>query len=171
MEDSGGGVTLCGGEPLMHPDYALEILKELGRRGFHRTVDTTLYVSEETLRTICPEMYEDGAALSVLEKKYTVPYIMWANFDLTSEELQFTSPNFLRSYLLENAGIEGSAYDRFTAAVRREYPAINILGYSDAAGELHSVSELGQEPLLSDYRKVAYYNLFDHGKVKKSLFE
>ena len=74
-------------------------------------------------------------------------------------------------YLLENAGIEGSAYDRFTAAVRREYPAINILGYSDAAGELHSVSELGQEPLLSDYRKVAYYNLFDHGKVKKSLFE
>ena len=128
-------------------------------------------LNEETLRTICPEMYEDGAALSVLEKKYTVPYIMWANFDLTSEELQFTSPNFLRSYLLENAGIEGSAYDRFTAAVRREYPAINILGYSDAAGELHSVSELGQEPLLSDYRKVAYYNLFDHGKVKKSLFE
>ena len=128
-------------------------------------------LNEETLRTICPEMYEDGAALSVLEKKYTVPYIMWANFDLTSEELQFTSPNFLRSYLLENDGIEGSAYDRFTAAVRREYPAINILGYSDAAGELHSVSELGQEPLLSDYRKVAYYNLFDHGKVKKSLFE
>lgn len=128
-------------------------------------------LNEETLRTICPEMYEDGAALSVLEKKYTVPYIMWANFDLTSEELKFTSPNFLRSYLLENAGIGGSAYDRFTAAVRREYPAINILGYSDAAGELHSVSELGQEPLLSDYRKVAYYNLFDHGRVKKSLFE
>jgi len=52
MEDSGGGVTLCGGEPLMHPDYALELLKELGRRGFHRTVDTTLYVSEETLREV-----------------------------------------------------------------------------------------------------------------------
>ena len=128
-------------------------------------------LNEETLKTICPEMYEDGAALSVLEKKYTVPYIMWANFDLTSEEQKFTSPNFLRSYLLENAGIEGSAYDRFTAAVRREYPAINILGYSDAAGELHSIQKLGQEPLLSDYRKVAYYNLFDHGKVKKSLFE
>ena len=40
MEDSGGGGTLCGGEPLMHAEYSLEILKELGRRGFHRTVDT-----------------------------------------------------------------------------------------------------------------------------------
>ena len=49
MEDSGGGVTLCGGEPLMHPDYSLEILEELGRRGFHRTVDTTLYASRETV--------------------------------------------------------------------------------------------------------------------------
>lgn len=39
MEDSGGGVTLCGGEPLMHPEYALELLQELGRRNFHRTVE------------------------------------------------------------------------------------------------------------------------------------
>ena len=43
MEDSGGGVTLCGGEPLMHADDALLLLRELGRHGFHRTVDTSLY--------------------------------------------------------------------------------------------------------------------------------
>ena len=52
MEDSGGGVTLCGGEPLMHPDYTLELLQELGRRGFHRTVDTTLYASPETVKAV-----------------------------------------------------------------------------------------------------------------------
>lgn len=52
MEDSGGGVTLCGGEPLMHPEYTLEILQELGRRGFHRAVDTTLFASGETVRKI-----------------------------------------------------------------------------------------------------------------------
>ena len=55
MEDSGGGVTLCGGEPLMHPDYALKILKELGRRGFHRTVDTTLYASRVVVDAIADE--------------------------------------------------------------------------------------------------------------------
>ena len=55
MEDSGGGVTLCGGEPLMHPHDVLQILKELGRRGFHRAVDTTLYASKETVASVADE--------------------------------------------------------------------------------------------------------------------
>jgi len=52
MEDSGGGVTLCGGEPLMHPDDTLSILEELGRRGFHRTVDTTLFARPEVVSAV-----------------------------------------------------------------------------------------------------------------------
>ena len=55
MEDSGGGVTLCGGEPLMQPQAALAVLKELGRRGLHRTVDTSLYASRETVKAIAEE--------------------------------------------------------------------------------------------------------------------
>lgn len=50
MEDSGGGVTLCGGEPLMHHDALMALLLELGRRGFHRTIDTSLFASAETVR-------------------------------------------------------------------------------------------------------------------------
>ena len=50
MTNSGGGVTLCGGEPLMFPEYSFAILDELGHRGFHRAVDTSLFVTEETLR-------------------------------------------------------------------------------------------------------------------------
>ena len=52
MEDSGGGVTICGGEPLMHPDGTLVILRELGRRGFHRTVDTTLYAQPDVVKAV-----------------------------------------------------------------------------------------------------------------------
>lgn len=55
MEDSGGGVTLSGGEPLMHPDYSLSLLRELGRRGFHRTVDTTLYAPTTVVENIAQE--------------------------------------------------------------------------------------------------------------------
>lgn len=54
MEESGGGVTICGGEPLMHPDYLIELLSELGKRGFHRTVDTTLFASEATIMKVLP---------------------------------------------------------------------------------------------------------------------
>ena len=52
MTDSGGGVTLSGGEPLLHPSYTLELLEELGRRGFHRAVDTTLFASPDTVRSV-----------------------------------------------------------------------------------------------------------------------
>ena len=55
MEQSGGGVTLCGGEPLMQPEAALALLKELGRRGFHRTVDTTLLAQPEQVMQVADE--------------------------------------------------------------------------------------------------------------------
>ena len=55
MEDSGGGVTLCGGEPLMHPSYTLELLRELGRRGFHRAVDTSLYAARQVVCDVAEE--------------------------------------------------------------------------------------------------------------------
>ncbi|MCR5131844.1 MAG: glycyl-radical enzyme activating protein [Prevotella sp.] len=55
MEDSGGGVTLCGGEPLMQSQAALALLKELGVRKLHRTVDTSLYASTETVKAIAAE--------------------------------------------------------------------------------------------------------------------
>lgn len=52
MVDSGGGVTICGGEPLMNRSYLLEMLIELGRRGFHRCVDTTLFAHESVVREV-----------------------------------------------------------------------------------------------------------------------
>ena len=52
MTDSGGGVTLSGGEPLLHPSYTLELLQELGRRGFHRAVDTTLFAAPDVVRSV-----------------------------------------------------------------------------------------------------------------------
>ena len=53
MQESGGGVTLCGGEPMMQD--IVPLLLELGRRGFHRAVDTSLYCSEEKVRTVAKE--------------------------------------------------------------------------------------------------------------------
>ena len=39
MEDSGGGVTLCGGEPLMQKNALIELLNKLNNEGF----DIALY--------------------------------------------------------------------------------------------------------------------------------
>lgn len=39
-ENSGGGVTISGGEPLAQPEFALEILKDCKMYGLHTTIDT-----------------------------------------------------------------------------------------------------------------------------------
>lgn len=51
MEQSHGGVTLSGGEPLLHFADTLRILQELGRRGLHRCLDTTLHHSTAEVLT------------------------------------------------------------------------------------------------------------------------
>ena len=51
-DQSGGGVTFSGGEPLMQPDFLLELLKACGSQDLHRTVDTTGYGPVELLRAV-----------------------------------------------------------------------------------------------------------------------
>lgn len=52
MTDSGGGVTLCGGEPLLQAEALVDVLSELGRRQLHRTVDTSLYADSEVVERV-----------------------------------------------------------------------------------------------------------------------
>lgn len=40
FDQSGGGVTFSGGEPLLYHEFLIELLDECGRRGIHRAVDT-----------------------------------------------------------------------------------------------------------------------------------
>lgn len=46
---SGAGVTFSGGEPLLQPDFLLDLLKECGKFDIHRAVDTSGYAETEVL--------------------------------------------------------------------------------------------------------------------------
>jgi len=52
FDQSGGGVTFSGGEPLMHPNLLLKLLKECGQKGIHRVVDTTLYSKQSIVMEV-----------------------------------------------------------------------------------------------------------------------
>ena len=49
FEESNGGVTFSGGEPLLYPDFLIEILDACGRAGIHCAVDTSGQVKQEVL--------------------------------------------------------------------------------------------------------------------------
>lgn len=55
MDQSQGGVTFCGGEPLMHPDFLYEMLRRCGELDIHRAVDTTLYANPKVVEKIAQE--------------------------------------------------------------------------------------------------------------------
>jgi pyruvate formate lyase activating enzyme len=46
---TGGGMTLSGGEPLVQWQFALKLLQEAKKRGFHTTLDTSGYAEWEVL--------------------------------------------------------------------------------------------------------------------------
>lgn len=53
-ENSGGGVTLSGGEPLLQSAFAAELLKACRDEGFHTCCDTALSMGWEDVERILP---------------------------------------------------------------------------------------------------------------------
>jgi pyruvate formate lyase activating enzyme len=53
-DESGGGVTFSGGEPLAQPEFLQEILKECHAEGIHTTVDTSGFADLLTIQNILP---------------------------------------------------------------------------------------------------------------------
>lgn len=51
-ENSGGGMTLSGGEPTSHMDFALEILTAAKKRGLHVCLDTNGHCEWDVLETL-----------------------------------------------------------------------------------------------------------------------
>lgn len=51
---SGGGVTLSGGEPLLQPDFAAEILRICKENGVHTAIETALCVKWESVEKVLP---------------------------------------------------------------------------------------------------------------------
>ena len=75
FDQSGGGVTFSGGEPLQQADYLIELLDECGERGIHRTVDTSGLAKTETLLEVAKRtdhfLYDLKMMDSAKHKKWT----------------------------------------------------------------------------------------------------
>ncbi|WP_094606453.1 Choline trimethylamine-lyase activating enzyme [Sporomusa silvacetica DSM 10669] len=50
---SGGGLTISGGEPLMQPDFTVELLQAAKRRRINTTMETSGYAKWQTLEQAC----------------------------------------------------------------------------------------------------------------------
>lgn len=53
-DESGGGATFSGGEPLMQPDFLLELLRACRSQEIHTALDTSGYAAWETIDRVRP---------------------------------------------------------------------------------------------------------------------
>jgi len=177
IDQSGGGVTFSGGEPLMHPEFLIEMLKACGDRGFHRTVDTCgfaptgtlLEVAKHTdlflydLKMMDPEQHKKWTGvdnvrilknLKILAEagsniNIRIPFIRNVN---TQEEEIIKMAQFIASLPWKTNDSE--------IAIHRKRPLVNILPYHDIArgkyDKLHMEynHELMQEPTQDELNNV-----------------
>ena len=86
---------------------------------------------------------------------YTVPYVLWANYDIEFDAPEYTSPNYLSAILKKNAGMSLTSWDQFRLDMMEEYPVVTSNYILDEDGNCVS------RELLKDYEIVQYMRAFD----------
>ena len=118
-----------------------------------------------------------GKSLSSLslkeqQKKYTVPFIMWANYDIDEQsDVENVSANYLSSLMLQQTNLKLSRYNEFLLDMRNNVPALNANGYVDKDGKDHHLSEQNKyTKLITQYQYLQYNSLMDKKHVSTDLF-
>lgn len=97
-------------------------------------------------------------------EEHLVPYMIWANYDIPTKEVEQMSLNYLSKLMLQTAGLKMTAYDRFLLDLQKKLPSVSASGYYDERGILHEYDEEEQEEtarkLLEDYEILQYHYLF-----------
>ena len=74
-DESGGGVTLSGGEPLLQPDFLNALLDKCKEKAIHTTVDTCGFAKCEIIDRICGKvdlfLYDIKTMDDKMHRKYT----------------------------------------------------------------------------------------------------
>lgn len=98
--------------------------------------------------------------------RYTVPYFIWANFDLTGYSMPDTSPSLLGNMVLEISDIELNTFQEFLNDFKTIIPAISSQGYMDQNGIFHSFT-IHLERNTQNSEEFQYINLY-HDLVEES---
>ncbi len=100
-------------------------------------------------------------SVAVREGNYTVPYVMWANYDVDWEAPDITSLNYLSVLLKQNAGLPMDSWDTFRMSAMDIYPALNSYGAVDANGHYLPLETALNTPIMQEYNMLQYYRIFD----------
>ena len=148
FEKSGGGLTLSGGEVMMQPGFALEILKLAKKENIHTCIETSGFAGQEDFESILP--FVD---LFLFDYKLSLPREHWKYTGVSNvailSNLQYLSEQgaqiVLRVPLIQGIN-DTEQHFRAISEISRKYDGIQrveVLPYHNW-GE-HKYQEIGRQ--------------------------
>lgn len=124
-------------------------------------------ISEEFYEYLYGKFLED-LSIDEQEKKYIVPYILWANYDIEEKDIGDISANYLGAYLLDVIGMDMPDYFKWLLKTSEEYPIITANGYLKGDEMVDWSAE--ENETMTTYRNIVYDILFNNQKKTKGLY-
>lgn len=111
--------------------------------------------------------------LNEQQKRYEVPFFIWANYDIEEKYIDSTSLNYLSSYVYDTAGIALPPYNQFLQEMEEMIPSINANGFfSLSAGCYLPFDEANEDERrwLELYEILQYNSIFDTTHRSETFF-
>ncbi len=91
-------------------------------------------------------------------RRYKVPFIIWANYDIEAASNVETSANYLGGHVLRAAGLPLYDYRNYLSQLEGQYPVLTAIRAENAQGISTPVKDV--KSTLQDYMTLQYYNVF-----------
>lgn len=152
MDNSEGGVTISGGEPLLHHQYLIKLLDACGEEGIHRCIDTSGFANSKVLLEVASKSEHFLYDLKMMDDKKHKEWTGVSNKNIL-ENLKILAetgtPINIRIPLIKGVNDdEKNIHDsaKFIAALNGKSLVVNILPF-------HNIAEKKYEKLGIQYNK------------------
>ncbi len=142
FDESGGGITFSGGEPLMHVDFLEALLNEIRKKDIHVTLDTSGNVSFEDLDRISDKVDLFLYDLKIMDEEKHEKYTGVSN-KLILENLRRLAEQgksvIVRIPLISGINEDNRSIHMFAAYLQglKSIKQINLLSYHKGGSEKH----------------------------------
>lgn len=95
---------------------------------------------------------------------HTVPFFVWANYDIEEQVVETTSVNYLTNYIYDVAGISKPGYNSFLEELQENVPVLSTnKAYSQSEKQYVAYDKLpaNEAKLMQQYNYLVYNAVFD----------
>lgn len=120
-----------------------------------------------------------GSTVEEMQRLYTVPYLFWSNYEMSSDiNDSISSIGFLSTEMLNISGVRKSGFFNTLDLIRANIKAINHLGWYDADGDFHAFADKNdatvtesEKESLELYEHLVYNLIFDDKYKMVNVFD